>query len=505
MGSGQAGYDGVGDSLTQYFDIGIATTGLLADQAARTVAQRPITAEDSFRKQWEFVTCEDRAICLMCSRRAAKTYGVRLRTVKRSAERPGWRTLIIHHTRVLGKQQIYETGDERNPGIREMMKSHGIPERHHDSTELNITFDNGSFVQVVGCDDKDEVGKKLGFLWNDIVLIECQEFQDALLERLVDKTILPTLIDRGGSLTMEGTPAEVEAGVWFKTITGGQDKARFTQFRWTLLDNPFIDRQNIIDTMAIRGFTIDFEHPEQNDAMIQQEIFGLQVIDPAKLLYTYRLGVNDWAASGIPLVDSPAWRYAMGLDIGGAEEGNDRDACVVWGWMVNDPEHLLWERESWEESEQDSEEFVRRVLETYNRWHPMVAACGDTGGAGANKMLKVLAARFNGLEFTPKPTSVATSTRLLNDEFRSGRARVNPLGLIARDAKICTKTETYHSDIMAAARYGHHGAYNFLAKADPVKQPENTDEAIRRRRREAWQRERENMRSPWSAEGGWRT
>ena len=503
MDEGQAGTDETGDSLTGYFDTGIAATQLLASCDVRSIPHRPVTLADSFDKQWEFVNCEDRAICLMCSRRAAKTYGVRLRTVKRSSERPGWRTLIIHHTRVLGKQQIYETGDERNPGIREMMKSHGMQERHHDSTELHVTFDNGSFVQVVGCDDKNEVGKKLGFLWNDIVLIECQEFQDALLERLVDKTILPTLIDRGGSLTMEGTPAEVEAGVWFKTITD-TGTAKFTQFRWTLLDNPFIDRQNIIDTMAIRGFTIDFLHPALNDIMIQREIFGLQVIDPTKLQYCYVPGKNDWPASGIPLVDSPTWRYAMGLDIGGAEEGNDRDACVVWGWQVNDPLHLLWERESWEEREQDSEAFVTKVLETYNRWHPMVAACGDTGGAGANKMLKVLASRFKGLEFTPKPTSVETSTRLLNDEFRSGRARVNPLGLIARDAKICTKVETYHSDIMAAARYAHHGAYNFLAKPDPVPESENTDEAIRRRRREAWQRERTNLESPWSAEGGWR-
>ena len=487
------------------FDFSCGASELMADVESMTVPYRPITAEESFPQQWGFVTCEERAICLMCSRRAAKTYGVRLRTVKRSDERPGWRTLIIHHTRELGKQQIYETGDERNPGIRELMKSHGMAERKHNSTELNVTFNNGSFVQVVGCDKMDEVGKKLGFLWNDIVLIECQEFKDAILERLVDKTILPTLFDRAGSLTMEGTPSDIEAGVWFSVIKGLGDH-QFKQFRWTLLENPYIPdvRESIISTMAMRGFKIDFAHPEENDVLIQREVFGRQVIDPTKLLYCYMLGKNDWPASGIPLVDSPAWRFAMGLDIGGAEEDNDRDVCVVWGWMVNDPEHLLWERESWEEHEQDSETFVDRVLDTYNRWHPMVAACGDTGGAGANKMLKVLVARFKGLEFTPKPTSVATSTRLLNDEFRSGRARVNPLGLIARDAKICTKVETYHSDVMAAARYGHHGAYNFLAKADPPVVPENTDEAIRNRRRRAWQREMKNMRNPWAGEGGWR-
>jgi hypothetical protein len=301
---------------------------------------------------------------------------------------------------------------------------------------------------------------------------------------------------------LSGTPSDIEAGVWFSVKTDPKMRG-FGYHHWTLLDNPFINRENIVKVMGMRGFKIDFLHPTENHVLLQREIFGLQVIDPTKLLYCYQPGINDWPVTGIPLADSPAWRYAMGLDIGGANEGNDRDACVVWGWMINDPKHELWERESWEARELDSEAFVERVLDTYRRWRPMVAACGDTGGAGANKMLKVLAGRFGGLEFSPKPTSVETSTRLLNDEFRSGRVHVNPLGTIARDAKICTKVETYHSDVMAAARYGHHGAYNFLAKADPIPEVENTDDAIRRRRRESWQEEKRTLRNPWSGEGGW--
>jgi hypothetical protein len=183
-------------------------------------------------------------------------------------------------------------------------------------------------------------------------------------------------------------------------------------------------------------------------------------------------------------------------------EENDHDACVVWGWLVNDPEHLLWERESWE-GRGDSEEFCARVVETYRRWRPMVAMCGDTGGAGAVKALATISKRLNGLRFEPKPTSVELSQRLTNDELRAGRMKLNPLGCVAKGAKVCIKGR-HEADIMAAARYGHHGVYNFLAKAPPTEPTETLDEQIKRRRHEAWAKEKRTMHIQWSTrDGGW--
>jgi hypothetical protein len=164
--------------------------------------------------------------------------------------------------------------------------------------------------------------------------------------------------------------------------------------------------------------------------------------------------------------------------------------------MIDDPEHRLFERESWEEPEQDSEVFCARALDTFNRWRPCASFCADTGGAGANKMLKHLSPRLGGLQFTPKPTSVETSMRLLNDEFRSGRMRVNPLGLIARDAKLCRRGKPYHSDIMAALRYSHHGAYAYLNKAPP---PPEDDDARRRRQ---WKEKQQILSDPWRRQMG---
>jgi hypothetical protein len=482
-------------------------TNVLAGVAGMrsTSKELPITEADSFPKQWAFILCMAKAICLMCSRRAGKTDGLQLRTAKRGAENKKHRTLFVHHTRELAKQQFFLP-------LIDLLKRKGIPIHSVDHTALNITYGKQSFCQVVGCDKNKEIGKKLGFKWSDIIIDECQEFKDSILHRLITKTLAPTLIDFGGTLTLSGTPSEVEAGTWYNAITGKDlegkeiigDKGKYVQIRWTLLDNPHIKREEIVNTMSIAGYKVDLSNPENNDVLIKREIFGKQIIDRTKMLYCYSDEFNAWPVSGIPMLDSTAWRYAMGIDIGGANEGNDRDAVVVYGWMITDPEHLIWERESWEESELDSEAFCKMVLSTFNRWKPMVSVCGDTGGAGANKDLKWMSKRMGGLVMIPKPTSVELSTRLLNDEFRSGRMKVNPFGLISRDAKICTKKETYHSDIMAAARYAHHGAYHYLAKEpdDAHDGEKDLDTLVKERRWKQRKLERLKMADPFHA-GGW--
>lgn len=478
--------------------------GFASMRQSTEVTSRPIMENECFPVQWE-VMHDDRVVQVWdCSRRAAKTATAIRRTVKRSAERPGWRTLYIHRTRALANQQFFETGEKdgpgANPGVRELMKSHGMQEDDRDLTELWVRFTNGSLVQVVGCDDIRSVDKQLGFRWNDILIDECQNHNEVLLKRLVVKTILPTLIDRRGTLTLMGTPAEIEAGTWYDMKTDPQLKGD-GYHHWTLFDNPFIDPANITPIYEKMGYKIDFSNPRNNDVVVQREIFGLQVIDATKLRYNYDPAKNDWPVAGVPLVDSTAWCYAMGIDIGGVEDDNDEDAVVVLGWLRNDPEHLLWERESWT-GRGDSEEFCDRIEATYKRWSPMMSVVGDTGGAGATKALASFAKRINGLKLAGKPTSVETSTRLLNDEFRSGRFRVNPLGKIAKGAKMCLKDQ-HEVDVMAACRYAHHGAYHFLAKPKPKEEEKSLDELIKEARWAQRSKENRELSDPWKQMGGW--
>lgn len=456
-----------------------------AEASSRSCA-RTIAEGECFAKQWETLLDEALFQIWDCSRRAAKTATAIRRTVKRSFERPNWRTLYIHHTRTTGKQQFFETGDEKNPGVLEMLRSHLISIAHKDMTELNVRLANGSFIQVVGCDDARDIGKKLGYQWNDILIDECQEFDDAILERLVVKTIVPTLIDRRGTLTMMGTPAEIEAGVWYEYKTKLAGSRGY--HHWTLFENPHIDPKNVRDVYEQLGHVIDFENPANNHVVVQREIFGLQVIDKSKLVYEYDEAKNslppDWKLDR----NTGLWRFAMGVDVGGVTEENDEDAIVVLGWRIDDPAHHLDEVDAWHDRG-DSEEFCNRVVETYQQWMP-ISFVGDTGGGG-NKALATVQKRISGLMPTPKPTSVELSQRLVNDEFRSGRARVHRNGHVARAAKMCRKGK-HEADVMAAYRYAHHGAYHYLSEAPP---PPETDEDRRVRQ---WLERQAAIEDPYS-------
>lgn len=447
-----------------------------------------------FPEQWNLITCSSLAIALLCARRAGKTAGLVYRVAKRSWEEPGRRTLYIHHTLSNATSQFFKATSPGEVALLDVLDQHGIKYQARFSPDVCVKFENGSFVQVVGCDNIAQVRKKLGFGWDEVIVDEAQDHDHVLLETLIKKTILPTLIDSMGALVIAGTPPNVEAGLWFETL----NNPRYTHIRWPQFANPVITREAVVESMGKAGYVIDFENPDNNDPLIQREIFGLIKFDPRDLLYPFDLERNSWPLTGIPALDSNTWLYSMGIDIGGANEGNDRDAVVVLGWRRDDGSKKIYVREEWEEHEFDSEEFCTRLVETYRRWRPMVSVCGDTGGAGANKALKRFSTRAGYIEFEPKPTSVDLSTRLLNDELRSGRMQVDRNGLVARDVKLCSKKGSYHSDIMASLRYAHHGARNWASKnPDPQPKP-NSEDAVWARRMDQWrQEEREAKRTGW--------
>jgi hypothetical protein len=437
------------------------------------------------KRQWEFIQSTATAIKLLCPRRVGKTVGVVKRVCAKSWEQPGRRTLYINHTLGNAKKQFFDPPGEAAPlGLLGTLDSHGIGYTA-DRTNVSAELENGSYVQGVGCDKISEVRKKLGFYWHEIIIDEIQEYAEDLLDLLVRRALAPTMIQTRGTLILSGTQPEIHAGFWWDTI----NNAEYELFTWQMLDNPKITKQAIFNEMKKAGFTVNFDEPEKNHPIVQREVFCIAAIDPNVLMYEYEAGRdgatgrNEWPAGGVPDVDKPeVWRYAMGVDIGGVNPGNDSDGIVIWGWMVDDPTQSLYERASyrWGENTKDRldiMEFCNRVLELHAAWSPMVAGCIDTGGAGAVKAISWIAKRMKGLKLSPKPTSVDLSQRAFNDELRSGRARINPSGPLATALKVARKGR-HEPDVAAAGRYGHHCVYNYLSKER--KKPETDQNEIDR-------------------------
>jgi hypothetical protein len=452
------------------------------------------------RRQWEFVSTTAGAIKLICPRRSGKTVSVVKRTCKHSWEQPGRRTLYINHTLGNAKRQFFDPpGEAAQLGLLGTFDAHGIG-YSANSTEVFCELDNGSFVQGVGCDNLGEVRKKLGFYWHEVIIDEIQEYAEELLDLLIRKALAPTLIQTHGTLVLSGTPPYVLDGLWYDVLIGRGGFEDYEEFRWAMLDNPCITKDGIAKEMAKAGFVVDFDDPKNNHPIVQREVFGLIVKDPSQMVYEYEEGRNDIPASGIPMLDAKTWVYAIGIDVGGVTEENDEDAIVVLGWRTDDPKHELFERESWT-GRGDSEEFADRVVSTIARWRPIVAKCGDTGGGG-NKAMATISKRARGIEFTPKPTSVELSQRLVNDELRSGRLKLNPNGEVAKAAKTARKGK-HEPDAMASCRYAHHCVANYLAR-EPVKKTETYEQYLDRNIRERQRRKQSGTRGYWRAAGGGR-
>jgi len=449
--------------------------------------------------QWEMICSEALAIVNRGSRRMGKTVGLVKRTCKLSWELPGRRTLYIHHTLGNAKKQFFDPpGIDACKGILGTLDAHGI--RHSDNnTDVNTELENGSFIQVVGCNDMRQVGRKLGYHWDEVIIDEAQEHNDETLRELVTKVLAPTLIDTHGTLLIAGTPPKVHDGFWWEVINSD----KYEQFTWTMLDNPLISRDAIIDEMGNAGFSVDFDNPENNHPIVQREVFGLCAIDTNALVYEYQEGRNDIPASGIPEADAKTWRHALGVDIGGAKEGNDEDAIVVIGWRTDDPKHEQFERYSWK-GLSDSEELVEKVMSAITTWNP-VARCmaTDTGGT---KSIATIQKRLGDLEFTSKPSSVELSQRLTNDELRSGRMKLDPRGVVVKALKTAQKGK-HEPDVAAALRYAEHGVTNYQAR-ETKKEPETYDQYLERNIAERNRRRRQGLRGIWTGPtpggGPWR-
>jgi hypothetical protein len=454
----------------------------------------PITEADSFPEQWEYITASDRFNIQWSGRRAAKTSGSRMRTAMRNEAQPGRRVLYIHQTFTNAEQQFFRPlvdvdppeADQKKYGFRALSLKARHVQHRVDNTDLMVWWANGSFLRCMGCNNLAEVKKKLGEFWHEIIIDEMQSYADDVLYELIDRAILPTMIDRSGSALFQGTPPVTKAGFWYNLIS----KSAFRKYHWTLFQNPYIDH-DAENVYAARGI-------KTTDPIYRREVLGEICVDPNAMVFLYESPRNDIGEEGKPDTRSPHFRCTMGVDLG----FSDNDAIVVLGWMANDKAKRLYEMWSWQGNELDYLKLADKFKAAVERWRP-VEICVDTGGHGARKIMESLRALFSVYKFRMKPGSVADSIALMNDDFRTGRFLVDPNGLIAHDASLVVWkpdqhgveiSETFHSDIMAAARYAHSCSYHYLA--EPTEEEIQAEESDEDRRVREWLRRREIEQDP---------
>jgi hypothetical protein len=453
---------------------------------ADILASRPpdVIADPDEEAPWEqtrWAASTKRWNVVVCSRRAGKTAGAVRRALAMLLRKPGARVLYIHVRLKHAREQFWHP-------FLEYARSRGVVGRErHDVMQFRMR--DGGFLRADACQDVGDLSKFRGDQWDLVILDEAQEHEDSVVASLVDQCLIPSLGDRHGGLDICGTPPpEGPVGyLWDRFDESGREDSEWTRWHWTLRDNPYFPQDEIDEICRARG--IGPGHP-----VYEREIAGRFVSDAGSLVYEYVSPRND--ATG-EHVHTPDWSYSMGIDLGFA----DRDAVVVLGWDRKDGARKARVVYEWQENHKDVDQLSAVVLATYQRFRP-VSVIGDTGGHGAVKVLETLKARLGGIEFGPKPASVAESVAILNDDMRMGRLLVDPTGELAADMKRVvwelkngkrTIGKKFHSDITEAFRYAHWASYAYLSKAPPKKpltEAELFEERLKRRHDEQRPRRR---------------
>ena len=443
---------------------------------------KPITLTDSFLQQWAWITTKSRFNCVLCSRRAGKTRGA----VRRAAMKlmQGKKVFYINATALNAQIQFFEP-------LKELLDSKDVSYRP-DNANLLIRTPNGGLLRCVGCDNIAEVRKKLGDGWDEVFVDEMQDIPEAVLWRLIDKAISPMLIDRSGSLHCMGTPPLTMAGFWYEMwarSTPTETKDAYTRFGWTLMDNPYIEK-DWFAPYRVRGL-------KEDDPIVLRECKGMVVTDPNLSVFCYSEARNAIVGGELLNFNDPNWRFTIGVDLG----FSDSDAIVVLGWRVNDGDRRLYEVYSWQENHLDYVKLAEKYKSVLEQFPPS-EVCIDTGGHGARKIMESLKTLFPSYQYRLKPASVPDSIALVNDDLRTGRAKVKPGGLVAHDMGLCVwkegkvgveMSDSFHSDVMAAYRYAHSCAYHYLSEAPKAQTQEEEDEE---RRINAYLRQRQLLKDP---------
>ncbi len=432
--------------------------------------------------QFRMVTSQARRGCVRAARRSGKTVGFAAKMILRSVSQPiapvGYGTL----TRENAKRIIW-------PDLIRLNEEFSLNAKI-DLTALTMQVPGGGPISLHGVDKVTEIAKLRGHKFGEFILDECQSIRNALLVELLEEILDPTLRDYRGSLYLGGTVPPVHSGRWWD-VGWGKLNDKWEQHFWTLKDNPYFPAyslgQNYDDVIA--EILNDNSWTPENKTFMR-EYLGIAIQDLDALLYAYDPDINDISGS-LP----EEMTYAIGIDVGGVEGGDDSDAIEVIGWQKHD--RTVYQCH-WEKGHGDIEDIANRIKPLMAKYRP-IAIVIDQGGLG-NKIAETLRNRYGIPVEAADKKRKGEYIKLLNTDLRAGRIKVDPDSQVAHDWKNVEKDPEdwkvgelkerkggYHGDSSDAFLYVWRKALHWLEQpAEPPKPPQDQmrDARIERVQRE---------------------
>jgi hypothetical protein len=458
---------------------------LLAQRRARrTIATggSDLTA-GHFPAQRSFYASCARLKAALCSRRAGKTFGGNSAFLDKASKTRHGRLLYVNETRAECKRLAWY--GNRGDGMAMLVEKFGL-DAVCNLSDLTIHFPTlDSWIYMIGADDEKGIEKALGGGYHEIWWDEAQKIPAKLTPRITE-TLMPTLLDNKGTLTLTGTPDRRMSGLFHEVTRPELAKRRrgWEVSHWSILDNPWFGRTEQIGLLwwvvaragdRVAGpFTSQLEaeaaiadvRMKEGPLELQQLLSVGQDLIPLDSPIMQRAGFGRWVqedanyvyhvhqiarrklcyaparrhANGTPdfraaLADLPggkeAWRdyfFALGADLGYKP---DPFAIVLWAWGKAGGDKL-YEVCSWKALELTSDEQAA-VLQSVTEIVKLTIMVADAGGP-AKSTVQGWAKGY--LERYPIPVTEAqkdnkdTWIQLMNADIVAGRIQLRDDGAL---------------------------------------------------------------------------
>mgnify|MGYP003645733667 CR=1 FL=1 len=396
-----------------------------------------------FKEQADFVLDRSRRKSALCPRRSGKSYSCLVLMCRTALYKSGAIIEYICLTRGQAKKNLWRH-------LRQFSDDFELELKFHE-TNLTATFPNGSIIEFMGGETRQECEKFRGQSFDLIVLDEGKSFQSDILEELIEEVLSPALSDRFGVFAMIGTPGNILAGPFYEaTSEYNPDDAR--ELKRSQKPRPFSAKELFKKNKWKWNWSFHQWHTKHNvamphiwlDALEQKENRGIPDTDPAWLrewmgkwcpsdslmVYSFSSELNVYEG-GLP--DGHDWQYLLGLDLG----YNDSTAIVVAAFSDTHPEMFqVHEFKAPELTFDQIEREVRKVQRIFPNLNAMIA---DTGGLGKT-IVESLRERGLGFEAAVK-TDKLDHIELVNSDLRAGKIKLLPDSHLAAEMKLLQWTD----------------------------------------------------------------
>lgn len=391
-----------------------------------------------FKHQADFVLDRSRRKSALCPRRSGKSFACLVLMCRTGLLKPNSVIEYICLTRGQAKKNLWRHLKAFNDEFELGLKFH--------ETDIRATFPNGTIIEFMGAETRQEIEKFRGQSFDLIVVDEGKSFQFDILEELIEEVLSPALSDRFGVLAMIGTPGNVLAGPFYEctsaydptdpTQAGRYQKPRAWDLRDTFKNNKW--RWN---------WSFHSWHTKHNtamphiweDALAQKDNRGILDNDPAWLrewmgqwcpseslmVYAFSTELNIYEGT---LPEGHEWHYLLGLDLG----FNDSTAIVVAAYSdTHDKCYQVYDWKSPHLTVDAIDKEVRKVIKKFPEFDAMIA---DTGGLGKT-IIATLQERGLGFEAAEKRDKL-DHIEIINSDLRTGKIKLLYDGHLAAEMKL---------------------------------------------------------------------